>query len=416
MTVLADRYEAFILDLDGVVFRGDHPVPGASETVAALRERGRTVIFLTNNSARTPGQVAEKLAGMGIPTDPREVVTSAQAAATLIAGDGGTGATAFVVGEEGVRSALVEAGVEVVDGAPDRADFVVVGWDRHADYAKLRTASVLVQRGARLVATNADASYPAPGDELWPGAGALLAAVETATGVRAEVAGKPHRPLFDEAVTRASTIEALVVGDRIETDIEGAVSAGLDAALVLSGAARRADLLDARGLPVAVLEDVAGLLRRPAVRVREATPQDVEDVAGLVRSAGLEVIPSDAESGRTFVAEGDEGLVATAACERHGRQAYLRSVAVREDLRRAGLGVLVVAVAAQAAATDGAVELYLFTRNAAGFFEGLGFEPLEGEKAPRWILEGESARYCGQDATLMRRELRVRAPSGTRLR
>lgn len=390
-------------------------MPGAPETVAALRERGRTVIFLTNNSARTPQRVAEKLAGMGIPADPREVVTSAQAAATLIAGDGGagaTGATAFVVGEEGVRSALAEAGIEVVDGAPGRTDFVVVGWDRSADYDKLRTASVLVQRGARLVATNADASYPAPGGELWPGAGALLAAVETATGVRAEVAGKPHRPLFDEAVRVAGTREALVIGDRIETDIEGAVNAELDAALVLSGAAGRADLLNARGLPMAVLDDLAGVLERPAVRVREARPEEANDVADLVRSAGLEVLPSDAESGRTFVAEAGEGegLAATAAFDRRGREAYFRSVAVREDFRRAGFGVLVVAAATQAASADGAIELYLFTRDARGFFEGLGFESLEREKAPRWIREGESAQRCEEGATPMRRELKGRTP------
>jgi ribonucleotide monophosphatase NagD (HAD superfamily)/N-acetylglutamate synthase-like GNAT family acetyltransferase len=341
---------------------------------------------------------------MGISADPREVVTSAQAAARLIAADGGSQATAFVVGEEGVRSALAEVGVEVVDGSPDRADFVVVGWDRHADYDKLRTASVLVQRGARLVATNSDASYPAPGGELWPGAGALLAAVETATGVRAEVAGKPHRPLFDEAVRIAGTSQALVVGDRIETDIEGAVEAGLDAALVLSGAAGAVELLDARGVPVAVLKDVAGLLERPPVRVQEAQPEDGEEVVRLVRGAGLDVISTDAESGRTFVAETDDGLVATAAVERQGQEAYLRSVAVREDLRRSGVGLLVVAVATQAAAADGAVVLYLHTRDAVGFFERLGFQALERE-APRWIRDGESARNCGEDATLMLRRL-----------
>lgn len=258
------------------------------------------------------------------------------------------------------------------------------------------------------MATNSDASYPAPGGELWPGAGALLAAVETATGVRAEVAGKPHRPLFDEAVRIAGTRRALVVGDRIETDIEGAVDAGLDCALALSGAARPADLLDARRVPVAVLKDVAGLLERPAVLVREAQPEDREAVAGLIRAAGLDVIPGDADSGRTFLAETDDGLVATATVEHRGREAYLRSVAVREDHRRAGVGVLVVAAATQAAAADGAVELFLHTRDARGFFERLGFEALEREKAPRWIEEGESARYCAEDATLMRRDLRDR--------
>jgi glycerol-1-phosphatase len=405
---LADRYEAIILDLDGVVYRGDDAVPGAAEAITALRERGRRIVFLTNNSARTPERVTEKLADLEIAANPEEVVTSAQAAAALVLERVGQRATAFVVGEEGVRRALAEVGVELLDGGPDRADVVVMGWDRSADYDKLRTASVLVQRGARLVATNADASYPAPGGELWPGAGALLAAVETATGVRAEVAGKPHRPLFDEAVRRARTRRALVVGDRMETDIEGAIGAGLDAALVLSGAAGPADLLDARGLPVAVLRDIGEVLEeRPAVQIHQAGPGDREEVESLVRTAGLDVIPGDAETGSVLVAEdAEEGTVlATAACEQQGNQAYLRSVAVRDDLRRGGLGVLVVAAAAQAAAGDGAETLFLFTQDAGTFFERLGFEPVDVSEAPGWIAEGESARYCGEDAALMRRSL-----------
>jgi HAD superfamily hydrolase (TIGR01450 family) len=403
---LADRYEAFILDLDGVVYRGDDPVPGAAEAIAALRDRERRIVFLTNNSARTPERVTEKLTALGIPADPGEIVTSAQAAASLVVESVDRPATAFVVGEEGVRRAMTEAGVEVLDGEPDRADVVVVGWDRSADYDKLRIASVLVQRGARLVATNSDASYPAPGGELWPGAGALLAAGETATGIRAEVAGKPHRPLFDEAVRRAKTSRALVVGDRIETDIDGAIGAGLDAALVLSGAAGPGDLLDARGLPVAVLRDVRGIFEeRPAVRVREATAADRQEVENLLRSAGLDVIPGDAETGRIFVAE-DGGVLATGACEQQGTGAYVRSVAVRDDLRGAGLGTLVVAAAAQAARHDGADTLFLFTKDAQGFFERLGFEA-DGSEAPKWIAEGESARYCGEDAVLMRRSLGV---------
>jgi glycerol 3-phosphatase-2 len=416
VTALADGYEAFILDLDGVVYRGDEPVPGAAEAITALRERGRRIVFLTNNSARTPEMVAEKLARLRISSDPEEVVTSAQAAATLVADTVGLPATAFVIGEEGVRRALTEAGLEVLDGRPDRADVVVVGWDRGADYDKLRRAALLVQRGARLVATNADASYPAPGGELWPGAGALLASVETTTGARAEVAGKPHRPLFDEAVRRAKTSRALVVGDRIETDVEGAVRSGLDAALVLSGAAGPGDLLDAGALPVAVLEDLGGVLaERPAARVREAGSGDRDRAAALVRSAGLEVIPDDAESGRIFVAQDeDEELLATAACERQGSEAYLRSVAVRDDLRGSGLGTLVVAAAAQAAADDGVERLFLYTRDATTFFGRLGFEALDASQAPRWIAEGESARYCGEDATLMHRRLRAPGSSGDR--
>ena len=414
MTTLTDRYEGFLLDLDGVLYRGDDPVPGAAGAVASLRERGRRIVFLTNNSARTPDRVAERLAGMGIPAEPDEVVTSAQAAAALVAKVVSTPATAFVVGEEGVREALAGAGLRVVDGRPEHADVVVVGWDRSADYEKLRTASVLVQRGARLVATNADASYPAPGGELWPGAGALLAAVETATGVTAEVAGKPHGPLFEEAVHRAGTENVLVVGDRIETDVEGAIRAGLDAGLVLSGAAGPGDLLDAQGVPVAVAGDLGALVECPWAGVRDAGPTDMEGVAGLVRSAGLEVIPTDAEFGTALVAEDEDGsLLATAAYERQDEEAYLRSVAVRADLRGAGVGTLVVAAASQSAAGAGARTLFLYTKDARGFFGRLGFEALDASEAPRWIAEGESARYCEQGATLMGRFLRAPTEAGS---
>jgi glycerol 3-phosphatase-2 len=410
VTALADRYEGFILDLDGVVYRGDEPVPGAAEAVAGLRERGRRIVFLTNNSARTPEAVAERLTGMGIPSGPDEVVTSAQAAAALVTRTVGAPATAFVVGEEGVRMALADAGVKVVDGRPDHADVVVVGWDRSADYEKLRTASVLVQRGARLVATNADASYPAPGGELWPGAGALLAALETATGATADVAGKPHRPLFEEAARRAGTENVLVVGDRVETDVDGAIRAGLDVALVLSGAAGPGDLLEGRGVPVAMADDLGGLLARPGARIREAGPKDMKRVASLVRSAGLEIIPSDSETGTTLIAEDEEtSLLATAAYERQGEEAYLRSVAVRDDIRGAGVGTLVVVAAAQSAAEEGVGTLFLYTKDARKFFERLRFDALDASAAPRWIAEGESARYCEEGATLMRRGLRSRS-------
>jgi N-acetylglutamate synthase-like GNAT family acetyltransferase len=153
-------------------------------------------------------------------------------------------------------------------------------------------------------------------------------------------------------------------------------------------------------------------VERPWARVREAGPKDMEEAAGLVRSAGLAVIPADSESGTTVLAEDDDGSVlATAACERQGAEAYLRSVAVRDDVRSAGVGTLVVAAAAQSAARDGARTLFLYTKDARGFFERLGFEALDASQAPRWIAEGESARYCEEGATLMHRSLRARSSS-----
>jgi HAD superfamily hydrolase (TIGR01450 family) len=167
------------------------------------------------------------------------------------------------VGEEGIRRALSDAGIALVDGAADRADHVVVGWDRRATYEKLRTACLLVQRGASLVATNADASYPAP-DGLWPGAGALLAVVTTTTGAAAEIMGKPHAPMFDAARRRAGGASPLVVGDRLDTDVAGAANLGIDSLLVLTGVGRADEFArTASPAPTYVADDVSALLSEP---------------------------------------------------------------------------------------------------------------------------------------------------------
>ncbi|HZP90268.1 MAG TPA: HAD-IIA family hydrolase [Actinomycetota bacterium] len=261
---LAERYDCFLLDLDGVVYRGDRPVEGAPEAVARLRAAGRRVVFVTNNSSLTPPQVAEKLGRVGVPASPVEVVTSALATADLLASRHER--SAFVIGEDGIREALAEAGIEVLDGEPERVDSVVIGWDREVDYAKLRTASILVQRGAALVATNADISYPAPDGLLWPGAGAILLVVTTTTGVQAEVVGKPGTQLFEAGLRRAGGGRPLVVGDRIDTDVAGAAALGWDSLLVLTGISPGSDLESSDVRPTYVARDLAGLFEEPEPR------------------------------------------------------------------------------------------------------------------------------------------------------
>ena len=256
--MLADPYEAILLDLDGVLYRWPEPIPGAAEAVAALRRTGKRIAFVTNNSSRAPAQVVERLASVGVDAKPEEVVTSALATATILA-ERGIG-SAFVIGEEGLLGALAEAGIAVVNASSDEVDVVVVGFDRGADYMKLKDASVLVERGASLVASNADPSFPAPGGESWPGAGALLAAIETTTGTRGEVFGKPEAPLFERALASAGGGRPLVVGDRLDTDIAGASRLGWDSALVLTGDARREDVKGAPWTPTFVLDDLSGLV------------------------------------------------------------------------------------------------------------------------------------------------------------
>jgi glycerol 3-phosphatase-2 len=256
--VLADPYDVVLLDLDGVLYRWPDPIPGAADAVAALREAGKRLAFVTNNSSRTPAQVAERLSSVGVTASSEEVVTSALVTATILSERGVR--SAFVVGEEGLVEALAAAGIEAVHELDDEPDVVVVGFDRGADYSKLKDASVLVERGIPLVASNADPSFPAPGGESWPGAGALLAAIETTTGARGEVFGKPEPPLFERALASAGGGRPIVVGDRLDTDIAGAVRLGWDSALVLTGATRRDEVEGSPWRPTIVLDDLSGLV------------------------------------------------------------------------------------------------------------------------------------------------------------
>ena len=256
--MLADPYDAILLDLDGVLYRWPDPIPGAAEAVDSLRRAGKSLVFVTNNSSRTPAQVADRLATVGVVAEPDEVVTSALATATVLAGRGVR--SAFVVGEEGLIEALRAAGIRAVTISDRLPDVVVVGFDRRADYAKLRDAAVLVERGVPLTASNADPSFPAPGGASWPGAGALLAAIETTSAVRGEVFGKPEPALFERALASTGGSRPLVVGDRLDTDIAGAGRLGWDSVLVLTGASRRGDVDRAEWAPTFVVDDVSGLV------------------------------------------------------------------------------------------------------------------------------------------------------------
>jgi len=255
--VIADAYDAFLLDLDGVLYRGDRPIARAPEAVEGLRSLGKRLAFVTNNSSRTPEAVVAHLASVGVDAAPDEVETSALTTAATL--HDRSVRRAAVIGEEGLRDALSSAGIELVP-ADAEPDAVVLGWDRHVTYADLRDASLAVQRGASLYASNDDVSYPAPDGFTWPGAGAILAALEAATGVDAEVFGKPNPPILRAALERAGGGRPLVVGDRLETDIDGAANAGWDSALVLTGISTSAQAAAAPHPPTHVLEDLSGLL------------------------------------------------------------------------------------------------------------------------------------------------------------
>ena len=229
---------AWILDLDGVLWLLEEPIAGAAEAVARLRAGGEDVRFLTNNSSLTAGEYAAKLERvLGVATDPASLLTSAQAAATMIE----PGATALVCGGPGVVEALEERGVDVVrDGD---ADVVVVGWHRDFDFDRMTAATRAIGRGARFVATNDDATYPSP-DGPMPGCGAIAASIRTATGVEPEVAGKPNAAMVELCRRRLGDglPGSTLVGDRPDTDGRFARELGYRWALVLSGVTREVDL------------------------------------------------------------------------------------------------------------------------------------------------------------------------------
>lgn len=256
--MIADGYDAFLFDLDGVLYRGSDPVPGAPETIRSLRSLGKGMAFVTNNSARTPQAVVDHLRSVQIEAAPEEVVTSALVTAELV-GERGL-RTAYVIGGEGLRSALAARGLQILDGEPREADVVVVGWDRGITYDALRIASVLIEDGAAFVASNADASFPAADGHAWPGAGATVAAIETTTGARAEVVGKPHPPLLEAARRAAGDGRPLLVGDRLDTDIAGAAGLGWDSALVLTGISTREEADAGPIRPTYVVVDLRGLV------------------------------------------------------------------------------------------------------------------------------------------------------------
>jgi glycerol-1-phosphatase len=237
--MIVDGYDTVLFDLDGVLYRGAEAVPGARETVAALRSRGIRIGFVTNNSSRTPRAIAGQLTSLGIEARADEIETSALATAELLRSR--AVASAFVIGGEGLREALREAGVTPVERGVDGAGAVVVGIDPSFTYADLVSGSWLVREGTPLVASNADATYPAADGMTLPGAGAIVAALETASGVTAEVVGKPNAPIFREALRRAGGHRPLVVGDRLDSDIEGARRLGWDSVLVLTGVSSEDD-------------------------------------------------------------------------------------------------------------------------------------------------------------------------------
>jgi 4-nitrophenyl phosphatase len=226
------EYSLYVLDMDGVLFRGEDPVPGGPEAVKRLKSAGAKIRYLTNNSTRTRAQYAEFLESLGYSAQPFEIYTSAQGAALFL---GST--SAYVVGEHGLRSELKSVGCKIATDTV--ADWVVVGACWTLTYDMIDEAQWRVRQGAKFLATNLDATFPVEGGRLRPGAGSIVAAIATASEASPDVIiGKPEQTLLRMIwlETGASPEATLLVGDRLDTDIACANAAGCDSALVLTGA------------------------------------------------------------------------------------------------------------------------------------------------------------------------------------
>jgi 4-nitrophenyl phosphatase len=251
-----------LIDLDGVVYTGREPIAGAAKFLAEARRRGLKFLLVTNNSTTAPQLVAERLRGMHIDVEPHEILTSAQAAVAYVKLHAESSALLRIVGEAGLRQAAEEEGFRIVEDGDSHADWVIAGLDRAFTYAKLTSATQDIMRGARFVATNADALLPVEGGQVVPGAGTMVAAIQTATGVEPVVLGKPEPGLFEHGLRRLGGLAAdavAMIGDRLDTDVVGGRRAGLRTVLVLSGVTTPAEAAAAAPPPDATLKDLASV-------------------------------------------------------------------------------------------------------------------------------------------------------------
>jgi glycerol 3-phosphatase-2 len=365
---LASRFRGVVFDLDGVVYLGEEVVEAAPAALDQVRALGVAVAFVTNNSYRPPELVAEKLQRLGVKATPEQVLTSSQALVRLLGGPAGLdGVRVLVVGGPGLRGALEAAGARLVDGSAwGDAQVVAVGFDPDLTYARARDATLAIRAGARFVGSNPDTTLPAP-DGLWPGAGATLALLQAATGVRPEVAGKPERALLDTAAEAIGSGPYLMVGDRADTDLDGAHRLGWSTALVLSGVTRPADLPDLAIAPDHLLHDVGGLLDPPGPTVR---PAERAERAGADRLLGV----GEEDGERRLVAVDGERIVGAVAVRCAGTDGQLGGPVVDDGWRGRLVGTRLVVAACIQARADGLVRVTA-PRAGEAFLARLGFRP-----------------------------------------
>lgn len=257
---LRDRFDGYLIDLDGTVWVGGRPVPGAPDAIDALRRAGKAVVFVTNDSRASAARLAAHLREIDIAAGEEDVLTAGTVTARLAAESCGGGGSAFVIGSPALHEDVAGAGLRLADGEDGAtADVVVIALHVDFSYAELRTATLALAGGARLFATNREPGLPMP-DGTWPGTGAIVAAVEYASGATATLGGKPERHLFENARRRLGEARRVaMVGDGLSADIEGAAGAGLATILVLTGNSSREQAEAAKPGPDHILGSIAEL-------------------------------------------------------------------------------------------------------------------------------------------------------------
>ena len=287
---LHDAFDAALVDLDGVAYRGPNAIPGAPEALEAARHAGMSIVFVTNNASREPHEVANHLTSLGIPTDADEVLTAAQAVARLMAADLEPGATVLPVGGKGLRSALTELGFVLVSSADDLPDAVVQGFVPEISWRDLAEAAYAVQGGARFFASNLDLTLPNERG-IAPGNGSLVGTVINATGVTPTSAGKPEPTMFHLAAASVASERPLAIGDRLDTDLKGARAAGMPGLLVFTGVSSPADAIMApvEHRPSFVGEDLACLAEAHPVPRREGNTWFVREAFASIEGRSLVV-------------------------------------------------------------------------------------------------------------------------------
>ena len=308
-TPVVEAHDLVMFDLDGVVYVGGEAVDGVAERVDRVRASGAHVAFVTNNASRTPDRVAEKLVGLGVHAESTDVVTSAQAAARLLHDAHGEGAKVLMLGGEGLRVALLEAGLEPVE-EPEGAVAVASGYGPEVRWRDIMRVSVLVRDGLPYVASNTDLTIPTPYG-LAPGHGVLVRTISDFAGVEPTVAGKPAKPLMEETVLRVGGDRPIMVGDRLDTDIEGARAIAAPSLLVLTGVTWLPEIAEATPdrRPTYISPTLEGLFEAHPVPSQAGEAVELGGWTGRVLGGRLEVTGGGSDS--------DWWRVAATVCWRH---------------------------------------------------------------------------------------------------